>query len=68
MNKKGMYENNYPPHSVNILDYDKRERPNKTPKERDSSVETFRILATFTVLIVHFTGWFLGGDARTVYS
>lgn len=49
------------PHSVNILDCDKRERPNKTPKERDSSVETFRILATFTVLIVHFTGWFLGG-------
>lgn len=30
-------------------------------KKRDSSVECFRILATFLVLIVHFTGWFIGG-------
>lgn len=30
-------------------------------KKRDSSIETFRILATFLVLIVHFNGWFVGG-------
>lgn len=30
-------------------------------KERDSSIELFRIIATFTVLSVHFTGWFVGG-------
>lgn len=30
-------------------------------KQRNSSVELFRIIATFTVLIVHFNGWFLGG-------
>lgn len=30
-------------------------------KERDSSIELFRILATFAVLLVHFTGWFVGG-------
>ena len=30
-------------------------------KERDSSIELFRIIATFTVLLVHFTGWFVGG-------
>lgn len=30
-------------------------------KERDSSIELFRIVATFTVLLVHFTGWFVGG-------
>lgn len=33
----------------------------KQEKQRDSSVEVFRILATFLVLIVHFTGWFVGG-------
>ncbi len=27
---------------------------------RNSSIETFRILATFLVLIVHFNGWFVG--------
>ena len=30
-------------------------------KERNSSVELYRIIATFTVLIVHFNGWFVGG-------
>lgn len=30
-------------------------------KERNSSVELFRIIATFAVLLVHFTGWFVGG-------
>ena len=30
-------------------------------KERDSSIELFRIIATFAVLLVHFTGWFVGG-------
>ncbi|MDE6859051.1 MAG: hypothetical protein K2J65_01405 [Duncaniella sp.] len=28
---------------------------------RNSSVEVFRIIATFLVLIVHFNGWFVGG-------
>lgn len=50
-----------PPLFVNISDYNEKERPKKTSKIRDSSVETFRILATFAVLIAHFTGWFLGG-------
>lgn len=30
-------------------------------KQRNSSVELYRIIATFTVLIVHFNGWFVGG-------
>ena len=30
-------------------------------QQRDSSIELFRILATFMVLVVHFTGWFVGG-------
>ena len=30
-------------------------------RQRNSSVELFRILATFLVLIVHFNGWLLGG-------
>ena len=29
--------------------------------ERNSSIEAFRILATFLVLLVHFSGWFVGG-------
>jgi surface polysaccharide O-acyltransferase-like enzyme len=29
--------------------------------ERNSSVELFRILATFLVIAVHFNGWFVGG-------
>lgn len=33
----------------------------KVSMERDSSVECFRILATFLVLLVHFAGWFVGG-------
>ena len=28
---------------------------------RNSSIELYRIIATFTVLIVHFNGWFVGG-------
>lgn len=32
-----------------------------THKERNSSIELYRIIATFTVLIVHFNGWFVGG-------
>ena len=32
-----------------------------TKTERNSSVEVYRILAVFSVLIVHFNGWFLGG-------
>lgn len=30
-------------------------------KVRNSSIEVYRILATFSVLIAHFNGWFLGG-------
>lgn len=30
-------------------------------KRRNSSIELYRIIATFTVLIVHFNGWFAGG-------
>jgi len=30
-------------------------------KERNSSVELFRILITLGVLVLHFSGWFLGG-------
>lgn len=33
----------------------------KRGQERDSSIELFRILVTFMVLVVHFTGWFVGG-------
>lgn len=34
---------------------------NVQAKQRNSSVELFRIIATFLVLIVHFNGWFIGG-------
>lgn len=34
---------------------------NRGGLQRDSSIELFRILATFMVLVVHFTGWFVGG-------
>lgn len=30
-------------------------------KKRNSSIELYRIIATFAVLIVHFNGWFVGG-------
>lgn len=30
-------------------------------KERNSYIEVYRILAVFSVLIVHYNGWFLGG-------
>lgn len=30
-------------------------------KQRNSSIELYRIIATITVLIVHFNGWFVGG-------
>jgi surface polysaccharide O-acyltransferase-like enzyme len=29
--------------------------------QRNSSIELYRIIATFAVLIVHFNGWFVGG-------
>ena len=32
-----------------------------THNQRNSSIELYRIIATFTVLIVHFNGWFVGG-------
>ena len=35
--------------------------PPQPLKKRNSSVELYRIIATFTVLIVHFNGWFVGG-------
>lgn len=30
-------------------------------RKRNSSVELYRIIATFTVIITHFNGWFVGG-------
>ncbi len=33
----------------------------QTKKQRNSSVELYRIIATFVVLIVHFNGWLVGG-------
>lgn len=39
-----------------------QESPHSDSKAvRNSSVEVFRILATFLVLIAHFNGWFVGG-------
>ena len=35
--------------------------PPYSQKQRNSSIELFRIIATFSVLIVHFNGWFVGG-------
>lgn len=33
----------------------------KVPIQRDSSIELYRIIATFAVLITHFNGFFVGG-------
>lgn len=33
--------------------------PSIIQKQRNSSIELYRIIATFTVLIVHFNGWFV---------
>lgn len=42
---------------------------NKTQTtQRNSSVELFRIIATFMVLIVHFNGWFIGGMPNKLTS
>ena len=35
--------------------------PDSTKHVRNSSIELYRILAAFAVLIVHFNGWFVGG-------
>lgn len=35
-------------------------------QQRNSSIELFRILATFLVLIVHWNGWFVGGMPEKV--
>ena len=35
--------------------------PSIFQRKRNSSIELYRIIATFTVLIVHFNGWFVGG-------
>lgn len=35
--------------------------PRKFVSGRNSSIELYRIIATFAVLIVHFNGWFVGG-------
>jgi len=40
--------------SVNLL-------PKNNQNKRNSSIEFFRIIATFSVLIAHFNGWFVGG-------
>lgn len=36
--------------------------------QRNSSIELYRILATFAVLIVHFNGWFLGDWPLPAYD
>ena len=36
--------------------------------QRNSSVELFRILATFLVLIVHLNGWMAGGAFAVLYN
>lgn len=36
--------------------------------ERNSSIELFRILATFLVLVVHWNGWFVGGLPDTIHA
>ena len=35
---------------------------------RNSSIELYRIIATFAVLIVHFNGWFLGDWPLPAYD
>ena len=35
--------------------------PSPSKGQRNSSIELYRIIATFAVLIVHFNGWFVGG-------
>lgn len=51
-------QKNTPP-NPNSNTADKRIKAEKT--ERNSSIELFRIIATLSVLIVHFNGWFVGG-------
>lgn len=36
--------------------------------ERNSSIELYRILATFLVLAVHWNGWFVGGLPDTIHA
>lgn len=35
-------------------------------QERNSSIELFRILATFLVLVIHWNGWFVGGIPENI--
>ncbi len=44
----------------------KDKNANRTP--RNSSIELYRIIATFAVLIVHFNGWFLGDWPLPAYD
>ena len=44
-----------------LVDSVKIAPPTQNKKERNSSVELFRILATFLVLITHLNGWMAGG-------
>ncbi len=37
-------------------------------RQRNSSIELYRIIATFAVLIVHFNGWFLGDWPLPAYD
>ncbi len=41
---------------------------NTCSRQRNSSIELYRIIATFTVLIVHFNGWFLGDWPLPAYD
>lgn len=44
-----------------LVDSVKNTPPIRGRKERNSSIELFRILAALLVLIVHLNGWMLGG-------
>lgn len=41
---------------------------NPISPQRNSSIELYRIIATFAVLIVHFNGWFLGDSPLPEYD
>lgn len=49
--------------SLKIIMEDKQKVISVKNRERESNVELFRILAMYLVLVVHFTGWFVGGLA-----
>lgn len=45
-----------------------KEQTSNSRRLRNSSIELYRIIATFAVLIVHFNGWFLGDWPLPAYD